>query len=323
MRMHKDDIIDLLESLRIKEEVSDTEKTICNENKTDGKYPNTLNDPSIHGFGVPFPIYDENGETIIDRTIKGINELKLNPFEIEWMEVILYDFYITEQLLEKIDSNLIMSVAQAIEIEENNQYIYPDNIIRISSCYYGTGQGSDCFYSQSYKSIEFENINATSIAERILNKRKNAEDYKRMISKIPESILAPEEPNMPFNEYNLLDEIKILNSEIEHLRKERDDWQKRVQTEMTVKEEAFNVHNSSSCFTSRQMGILMLAVSYFTEEEPVAKTTIGQVVEKISGYKATTINQNTRGKFKDSDKEAVAQAIENKFPKLAAKVRKL
>ena len=110
---------------------------------------------------------------------------------------------------------------------------------------------------------------------------------------------------------------------IEHLRKERDDWQKRVQTEMTVKEEAFNVHNSSSCFTSRQMGILMLAVSYFTEEEPVAKTTIGQVVEKISGYKATTINQNTRGKFKDSDKEAVAQAIENKFPKLAAKVRKL
>lgn len=131
------------------------------------------------------------------------------------------------------------------------------------------------------------------------------------------------QPNVSEENLHLHNEIKHLKDEIEHLRKERDDWQKRAQTEMTVKEEAFNVHNSSSCFTSRQMGILMHAVSYFTEEKPVAKTTIGQVVEKISGYKATTINQNTRGKFKDSDKEAVAQAIEDKFPKLAAKVRKL
>lgn len=122
----------------------------------------------------------------------------------------------------------------------------------------------------------------------------------------------------------LYDEIKHLKDEIEHLRKERDELKRKAELAIeNTPESAFNVQNGSKCFTNRQMGILMHAVSYFTEEKPVAKTTIGQVVEKISGYKATTINQNTRGEFRDSDKEAVAQAIEDKFPKLAAKVRKL
>jgi DNA-directed RNA polymerase beta subunit len=60
-----------------------------------------------------------------------------------------------------------------------------------------------------------------------------------------------------------------------------------------------------------------------TEEEPPAKTTIGDMVEKIAGYAATTINQNMKGTFREADKKAVADAIQSKCPKLAEKVMKL
>lgn len=64
MRMHKDEIIELLESLRIKEDITNSEKTLSNINKTGSEYSNSLNDPSIHENGIPFPIYDDNNETI-------------------------------------------------------------------------------------------------------------------------------------------------------------------------------------------------------------------------------------------------------------------
>lgn len=64
MRMHKDEIIELLESLRIKEDITDSEKTLSNINKIGSEYSNSLNDPSIHENGIPFHIYDDNNETI-------------------------------------------------------------------------------------------------------------------------------------------------------------------------------------------------------------------------------------------------------------------
>ena len=71
------------------------------------------------------------------------------------------------------------------------------------------------------------------------------------------------------------------------------------------------------------MGILMQAIGYLTEDKAPGKTTLGEVIEKISGYKATTVNQNMKGTFRDADKKVVAKAIESKFPKLAAKVRQI
>ena len=89
-------------------------------------------------------------------------------------------------------------------------------------------------------------------------------------------------------------------------------------------EKAFNTHSNLSCFTSRQMGILLAAVGIITEKEnPPGKTTLGEVVERIAGYRATTVNQNMKGAISEKDKKAVADAIESKLPNLAAKVRKL
>lgn len=91
-----------------------------------------------------------------------------------------------------------------------------------------------------------------------------------------------------------------------------------------VREEAFNGQTATPCFTSRQMAILMTAVGRITEKDnPPGKSTIGEVVEKISGYKATTASVNMRGTIPKDDTEIVAKAIEGKFPNLAAEVRKL
>ena len=86
---------------------------------------------------------------------------------------------------------------------------------------------------------------------------------------------------------------------------------------------AFNTATGSPCFTSRQMGIFLTAVALLTENPAPGKTTLGEVVEKISGYKATTVIQNLKGSFRDADKETVAKALESKFPKLAAKIRQI
>ncbi len=72
------------------------------------------------------------------------------------------------------------------------------------------------------------------------------------------------------------------------------------------------------------MGIFLYAIAQLTEyENPPGKTTLGEVVEKIAGYKATTASQNIKGIFPEKDKNVVIEAIEKKMPKLAAKVKRL
>lgn len=89
-------------------------------------------------------------------------------------------------------------------------------------------------------------------------------------------------------------------------------------------EEAYNAKTGLPCFTNRQMGILLLAVAEMTEApNPPAKTTLGEVVEKIAGYKATTVNQNMKGKFSEKDKQIIMAALKDKMPNLAEKVGKL
>lgn len=114
------------------------------------------------------------------------------------------------------------------------------------------------------------------------------------------------------------------NQEIERLRKECEEWKRKYEETLEQQpEKAYNAQTGSPCFTSKQMGILMQAIALISETPPPGKTTIGEVVERISGYKAATVNQNMKGSFRESDIEAVAKAIESKFPSLAAKVKKL
>lgn len=94
--------------------------------------------------------------------------------------------------------------------------------------------------------------------------------------------------------------------------------------ETLKQEKAFNGQTGLPCFTSRQMTIFMTAVGIITEKNNApGKTTLGEVVEKITGYKATTAGSNMKGKIPKKDTEVVASAIESKFPNLAAEVRKL
>lgn len=114
------------------------------------------------------------------------------------------------------------------------------------------------------------------------------------------------------------------DQELEQLRKECELWKEKYEGVIrNVQEKAFNAQTENPCFTSKQMGILMHAIALISETPSPGKTTIGEVVERISGYKAKTVNQNMKGAFRDTDKKIVAAAIESKFPNLAAKVRKL
>ena len=106
------DLLDFLEAMRLPMESPKTEivPTQDEEKKEDEKSSpiDRLNDPSIYSPQVPFLMYDENKETIISRTAKGINERKLNPFEVDWVEVTLYETNFVRDLLEA--KNLIISL---------------------------------------------------------------------------------------------------------------------------------------------------------------------------------------------------------------------
>lgn len=126
---------------------------------------------------------------------------------------------------------------------------------------------------------------------------------------------------VPFLE-PILTQIEELRSEKEQLGKENAKLKQQLDDKVT--EQAFNARTELPCFTNKQMGILMRAVSEITEApDPPAKTQLGEVVERIAGYKATTVNQNMKGNTSEKDKKVVAEAIEDKLPKLAEQVRKL
>lgn len=180
----QEEMIDYVESLRL---TNRSLKKIIEEEKRkrDKKYAKTnpLNDPKIYSFQIPFLIYDENNETIISRTAKGINVGRLNPYKVNWMEVTLYDTFFVTDLLKEIHSEFLMDVAQAIDDEEARHIREDGQYTSIASDYYGTGQGSDNFYSYTQDNMNDEDstILATSIAEGILKNRKNAEKFQKKL----------------------------------------------------------------------------------------------------------------------------------------------
>ena len=336
------DLFDYLETMRLPEEpVKPEDITPQVEEMTEGdnftSQIDRLNDPSIYCAQVPFLIYDENKETIISRTAKGINDVKLNPYEIDWRAVTLYETNFVRELLEIIDSIIIMDVAQAIDDEDKRHAREDGQFTDISSDFYGTGQGSAVFYS--YMRDNWQNdseyVSAVTIAEGILDKRNKAEEYRKKINQnkddqIPElkkhivEIIDEPETHLHVN----LKEVPFdqrKEDEINALKKECAKWKKKYEEALTNEpEKAFNAQTGIPCFTNRQMGIFLTAVGRITEKEnPPGKTTLGEIVEKISGYKSTTASTNMRGTMPEADIKAVVSAIESKFPNLAAEVKKV
>lgn len=321
--MSKAEIIELLESLRLPEESPKPE--VVTEEKKVAEYNNPLNDPSLYGAQTPFEIVDDNEETIIHRTSDGINERKLNPYEVNWMEVTLYETIYVRYLLELIDSELIMDVAQAIDDEESRHIREDGQYTTISSNNYGTGQGNAHFFSYIRDNwSDDESITAVSLAENILDLRKKAEAYQKKIDfYMGESNGKAEEayPKFTPDVEQLLKEIADLKTEIDMMHRYPESY---LDSGEEDNNEAFNTQTGLPCFTNRQMGLFLRAVAEITEApNPPGKTTLGEVVEKIAGYKATTVNQNMKGATSENDKKVVADALDSKLPKLAAKVRKL
>lgn len=336
------DLLDFLETMRLpmeslKTEFFPSQDEERKEDDSSSSPTNRLNDPSIYGPQIPFLIYDENKETIISRTAKGINEGKLNPYEVDWEIITLYETHFVRDLLEGIDSKYIIDVAQAIDDEDKRHAREDGHYTSIASDYYGTGQGSANFYS--YMRDNWQNdseyVSAGTIAEGILDKRKKAEEYKKKINEktgeqnsemnrhVIEIIDSPES-HLHINLKNNIIEQSIVE-ENNALKKECEEWKKKYEEALAKEpEKAFNVQNGNSCFTSRQMGIFLTAVGRITEKEnPPGRTTLGDIVEKIAGYKSTTACSNMKGNMPTKDTEAVATAIESKFPNLAAEVRKV
>ncbi len=154
----------------------------------------------------------------------------------------------------------------------------------------------------------------------------NSQEFLLDVLKNPDELIAAFGPNSPFsskiqaNAVNTEDAEKAKCNLWESLNKIFRDNNEQS----SAREKAFNAQTGSPCFTNRQMTILMTAVGRITEKDnPPGKTTLGDIVEKIAGYGSTTSSIKMRGPIPSADIEAVASAIESKFPNLAAEVRKL
>ncbi len=321
--MSNTEIIAVLESLRLPEKPAQSDKPAAEANVAIDM-TEIQNDPMLYDDHIPFAIYDSNGETAISRTAKSINEGMLNPYEVNWMQVTLYETNFVRLLLEKVDSDYVKDVAQAIDDEDARHGREDGQYTTISSNFYGTGKGNANYYSylRDNWSNDGEYVSAVSIAEGILDKRNKAEAYR---NKMKQPRQTREKSQFQIDTEKTILHANEQQAEIEKLRKERDEWKAKYE-ELATKapEEAFNAQTGLPCFTSRQMGIFLTAVGKITEKDnPPGKTTLGDIVNKIAGYKPSAAKTNMKGAISETDTEAVAHAIESKFPNLAAEVRKV
>lgn len=160
------------------------------------------------------------------------------------------------------------------------------------------------------RSVEFSEI--LSSTEYIFDIMKNPNEFITAFG--PNSYFAKEIHKLNFNDATKLREFR------EFLNKKFDE----TKEEIPVKVEAFNAQTGLPCFTNSQMGILMSAVGRITEKDnPPGKTTIGDVVQRIAGYKSKTNSQSMKGAISEADKKTVADVLKQQFPKLADEVMKL
>ena len=294
-----------------------------------------LNDPSIYGPQIPFLIYDENKETIISRTTKGINEGKLNPFEVDWGEVTLYETNFVRDLLEGIDTNYVKDVAQAIDDEDKRHFREDGQYTNIASEYYGTGQGIAFFYS--YMRDNWQNdseyVSAGTIAEGILEKRKKAEAYRQKINEktgeqatemkrhIVEIIDEPESHLHVNLKESFIDQS--LFEENKSLKKECDELKRKYEEAIAKEPEKAFTATGNECFTKAKMGLLIYTIASITDGPTPTKTQLVPIISSIGGWEETSVNSEMKkAGFNQKDIDSVAKVFEFAMPQFASEIRK-
>ena len=235
--MSRVEIIELLESLRLPEEaLKDTRVLAETKNSTviEDRSP-FLNDPALYSNKEPFVLYDRNNETVITRTTKGINNGILNPFEINWMEVTLYETEFVRDVLERLDSIFMKDVAQAIDDEDVRHAQEDGQYTLIVSNSFGTGKGNPNQYS--YTRDNWSNgdnyLSAATIAEGILDKRNKAEEYRKKLEQQKKTDDSGEKrnaksvsPEFEANTEELLQQIAELKTQVNQLAGEKATFEK-------------------------------------------------------------------------------------------------
>ena len=164
--------------------------------------------PASYSYGTAFLLFDSNDETIISRTVAGINAGELNPYEVNWMEVTLYHTPFIRDLLEQIQMQFIRDVAEAID-DEVMRHIKEDGPrSEVLSNSYGTGQVSANYFAYTRNNLEPDGIFsvAKTIAEGIAEKYQKKIQYERRM----ESLKRRKDP----------EEKRFIDLEVEQLRKE-------------------------------------------------------------------------------------------------------
>lgn len=327
------DLYDYLETMRLPDENPKPEvvtpkfeeKTVDDNSSSP---TDRLNDPSLYAAQVPFLIYDENKETIISRTAKDINEGELNPYEVNWMEVTLYERMFVKPLLESISSDFILDVAQAIDDEEARHALEDGQYTTVSSYSYGTGQGLVFYYSHTIDNWENDkgSVAAVSIAEGILDKRKKAEAYKKKIEQHKEK---KDEEMKVQNSFVLsgwsgeFPSDSQLSVQLSQLRQECDEWKHKYEELYNEKPEvAFNT-TGKECFTKAKMGLLIYTIASLKDGPTPIKTKLVPIISAIGGWEPTSVGtEMKKGGFNKSDIEDVAKLFEDAMPNLAAEIKK-
>ena len=326
------DLYDYLETMRLLDEAPKPEVVTPEfEEKTvddNSSSPiDRLNAPSLHAAQIPFLIYDENKETIISRTAKDINEGELNPYEVNWMEVTLYERMFVKPLLESISSAFILDVAQAIDDEGARHALEDGQYTTVSSYSYGTGQGLAFYYSHTIDNWENDkgSVAAVSIAEGILDKRKKAEAYKKKIEQHKEK----NDEIRVKTSYLLsgwsegLSSDDQLSVKIGQLQQECDEWKRKYEEILEEKpENAFNAAGNE-CFTKAKMGLLIYTIASLKDGPTPIKAQLVPIISAIGGWELTSVStEMKKAGFNQNDIEAVAKLFEEAMPNFAAEIKK-
>ena len=307
--MGKDGIIELLESLRLPEE-SQVRKvagiyegqTITKERASQIDWMKETNNFDLNTIS---ELVENIGKSIIEKKIvikaiydamRATGEMYKIPYSVDGLLNDLYKKYDENGrgLWPSIDANELSPSLRSLFRTKMDEYMADKQNNDESS-----SKNSDALLQQiedlkaQVEELKQENASMKEQAEEKINKAEEL-DKKRV-----------EEIDKWHSLYeSAIDEINIYKPSPEAI--------------------AENPQTGLPCFTNKQWGIFIHAVAEITEApQPPAKTSLGEVVENIAGYKKKTANQNLKGSHSDKDKETVAKAIESKLPNLAAKIRKL
>lgn len=140
------------------------------------------------------------------------------------------------------------------------------------------------------------------------------------------ALAEPAESNKQTAGSHTLLELQEAQAEIERLKNENEELRKQC-------EELESHIGNRKTLTNTQATIFLTAIGFLEEQawkargnsdwKAPGKTTLGTVSQDVFGYSSTTSQKNAKGTIKDTDKDAVKAALNDKFPLLAEWVDKV